>query len=186
VPICYLSNGLRSEPSRVEGTSGLPKSCGELQFFEVIRAFVHRCKRRGGTRHQHSSLVAGNPPVVAHFCSLRKPSADPELSRHPRSADSFRLPSLIILDKAVSHARRKPRYRPISQQANGLRDGEILSRRNSPRQRGRVPTRAARIRHCGMQSPITDPKSPMSQPGLLAFGATGATQPTKAIANAER
>ena len=40
VPICYLPRGLRSEPSRVEGTPDVLKSGEKCDFFNVIPAFV--------------------------------------------------------------------------------------------------------------------------------------------------
>ncbi len=124
VPICWLVKGLRSEPSRVEGTPNVPKSGGKWRFFHVIPAFVQWCKGRGETRHQSRAgrLVDCNPHVVAHFCSLRKRSDDPR-DVAARAVQRFRLTlSLIIPDKAGSDARLKTRYRLMSQQANGLRD----------------------------------------------------------------
>ena len=51
-PISCCCNDMLSLDCRQEGTPNVPKSCRELQFFELFRASVHWCKRCGEARHQ--------------------------------------------------------------------------------------------------------------------------------------
>ena len=89
VQICCLQIGLRSEPSRVEGTPDVPKSETKRDFFDVIPAFVQWCKRRG----KLATNVRNSSSTIFPLSLTSAPSASgpmtPEMSRHPRSTDSL-------------------------------------------------------------------------------------------------